>query len=61
MQPSFIVDHGDEDDIQYYRAEVFLSEGGQDYDIMGWTREQVIGDIISQYEKHMYFLHMVRD
>ncbi|CAM5201381.1 choline BCCT transporter BetT [Oligella ureolytica] len=21
----------------YYRAEVHLSEGGQDYDIMGWT------------------------
>ena len=28
---------------KYYRAEVFLREGGQDYDIMGWTQEQVIG------------------
>ncbi|CAM3567002.1 BCCT family transporter [Parendozoicomonas haliclonae] len=61
MQPSFIVDNEDEDDIKYYRAEVFLLEGGQDYDIMGWTQDQVIADIISQYEKHMYFLHMVRD
>ena len=61
MQPSFVVDDEDEDDSKYYRAEVFLMEGGQDYDIMGWTREQVIGDIIDQYEKHMHFLHTVRD
>ena len=60
MQPSFVVDDEDEDDIKYYRAEVFLREGGQDYDIMGWTRDQVISDIIDQYEKHMHFLHLVR-
>ncbi|WP_281648789.1 choline BCCT transporter BetT [Parendozoicomonas sp. Alg238-R29] len=61
MQPSFVIDDEDEDESKYYRAEVFLLEGGQDYDIMGWTREQVIGDIIDQYEKHMHFLHTVRD
>lgn len=58
LQPSFVVD--DDDESKYYRAEVFLGEGGQDYDIMGWSKEQVIGDIIDQYEKHMHFLHMVR-
>ncbi|MEJ6703864.1 MAG: BCCT family transporter, partial [Pseudomonadales bacterium] len=26
----------------YYRAEVHLREGGQDYDVMGWTRDQLI-------------------
>ncbi len=61
MQPSFVVDDEDEDDSKYYRAEVFLGEGGQDYDLMGWTKEQVISDIIGQYEKHMHFLHRVRD
>ncbi|MTI12815.1 BCCT family transporter [Sansalvadorimonas verongulae] len=61
MQPSFVVDDEDDDESKYYRAEVFLGEGGQDYDIMGWTKEQVIGDIIDQYEKHMHFLHRVRD
>ena len=60
LQPSFMMDEEDEEERQYFRAEVFLHEGGQDYDIMGWTRDQVIGDIIDQYEKHMYFLHMVR-
>ena len=60
LQPSFMMDEEDEEARKYFRAEVFLQEGGQDYDIMGWTRDQVIGDIIDQYEKHMYFLHMVR-
>ena len=60
LQPSFMVDEENEEERKYFRAEVFLHEGGQDYDIMGWTRDQVIGDIIDQYEKHMYFLHMVR-
>ncbi len=46
--------------LRYYRAEVYLTEGGQDYDIMGWTREQVIADVIDQYEKHMHFLQQVR-
>ena len=44
----------------YYRAEVHLGEGGQDYDIMGWSREGVINDIVAQYHKHMHFLHSLR-
>ena len=62
LQPSFTLDDdvGEDEEQKYYRAEVFLREGGQGYDIMGWTRDQVIGDIIDQYEKHMHFLHMVR-
>lgn len=43
-----------------FHAEVFLREGGQGYDLMGYTKEQVIGDVLDQYEKHMYFLHQVR-
>ena len=60
LQPSFMLDDDDDEERKYFRAEVFLREGGQDYDIMGWTNDQVIGDIIDQYEKHMHFLHMVR-
>ena len=44
----------------FYRAEVHLAEGGQDYDIMGWTEEQVVVDILNQYEDHLHFLHTVR-
>lgn len=46
--------------LRYYRAEVYLKEGGQDYDVMGWTIDQLIADIIDQYEKHMHFLDAVR-
>ena len=60
LQPSFILDSEEEEERKYFRAEVFLREGGQGYDIMDWTADQVIGDIIDQYEKHMHFLHMVR-
>ncbi|WP_338809196.1 choline BCCT transporter BetT [Neisseria leonii] len=43
---------------KYYRAEVFLSEGSQDYDLVGYTREQIIIDVLNQYERHRQFLHM---
>ncbi|MBO2007131.1 hypothetical protein J4732_16765, partial [Serratia marcescens] len=34
-----------------------LKEGGQNYDVMGWNQEQLINDILDQYEKHLHFLH----
>lgn len=60
--PSFVPgsDEDEPGERKYFRAEVHLKEGGQDYDVMGWSREGVIGDILDQYEKHMHYLHMVR-
>ena len=45
---------------EFSRAEVHLTEGGQDYDVMGWSEEQVIVDILNQYEDHLHFLHTIR-
>lgn len=45
---------------QYYRAEVFLTEGSQDYDLVGYTKEQIIIDILNQYERHIQYLHFER-
>ncbi|MGH1601016.1 BCCT family transporter [Campylobacter majalis] len=45
----------------YYRAEVFLNEGGQDYDILGWSEATIINDVIEQYRRHMQFLHTIRE
>ena len=45
----------------YYRAEIFLSDGGQDYDVMGFTREELIQDVLSQYDRHFQYLHAARD
>lgn len=63
--PTFALAGLDNDDSnaekhKYYRAEVYLKEGGQDYDVMGWNQEQLINDMLDQYEKHLHFLHLVR-
>lgn len=52
-------DRDEDEEPTYVRAEVFLKEGGQDYDLMGWSREQIIHDVLDQYEKHLSFLRMV--
>ena len=46
--------------LKYYRAEVHLREGGQDYDIMGWREETVINDVLDHYGRHLHFLAAVR-
>jgi choline/glycine/proline betaine transport protein len=63
--PSFVMgdtqsDQNEREDRKYFRADVHLKEGGQDYDVMGWSRDDIIGDILDQYERHMHFLHIVR-
>lgn len=45
----------------YFRVEVFSMVGSKGYDLMGYTREQVITDILDHYESHMEFLHVARD
>ena len=44
----------------YYRAEVHLSEGGQNYDNMGWSKISVINDVIDHYHKHQHFIHLLK-
>ena len=44
----------------YWRAEVHLTEGGQDYDVMGWSQEQIVNDVLDQYERHLNFLGGLR-
>lgn len=61
--PAFVMKsaaHAADDEHEYYRAEVYLSEGGQNYDVMGWSRQGIIADILDQYGRHLHFLHLVR-
>lgn len=44
----------------YYRLEAHLFEGGQGYDLVGYTKVQVIEDILDHFERHMQFLHVQR-
>ncbi|WP_075182511.1 choline transporter [Pantoea sp. 1.19] len=45
----------------YYRLETFLLEGSQGNDLMDYTKEQVIIDILDQYERHLNFIHLHRE
>jgi choline/glycine/proline betaine transport protein len=44
------------DDDYYMRLDVYLAEGGTGQDLNGYTRGQVIGDVLSEYERHLHFL-----
>ncbi|MGD8572653.1 MAG: choline BCCT transporter BetT [Gammaproteobacteria bacterium] len=61
LMPDFAfpeVEVGEDKQKHYYRAEVHLLEGSQNYDIMGYTQDQILSDFIHQYEKYMHFLHI---
>lgn len=59
VPPSFMAEMTS-DEITYYQAEVFLREGGQNYDVMDWTLDDLLQDIIDQYERHLHFLSLIR-
>lgn len=59
VPPSFMAE-ATPNEVKYYQAEVFLREGGQNYDVMDWTLEDLLQDIIDQYERHLHFLSLVR-
>jgi choline/glycine/proline betaine transport protein len=42
----------------YCRLEVHLREGGQGYDVMGYTYGQLTDDILDQYERHLEFVRI---
>jgi choline/glycine/proline betaine transport protein len=45
-------------DDRYFRCAVYLTEGSQGYSLTGYTRDQIIGDILDQYERHLGYLHL---
>jgi choline/glycine/proline betaine transport protein len=57
--PSFAfpeMDRVQDGDEHYYQAEVFSRLGGQAYDIFGYDQNEVIADILDQFEKYLRFL-----
>jgi choline/glycine/proline betaine transport protein len=45
----------------YVRFEVHLADGSQGYDVMGYSKEQLIGNVLDQYERHLEFLRLHRE
>lgn len=52
------VESTEDTDDMYYRAEVFLRRGGQAYDVYDYEQQDVIDDILNQFEKYLHFLHV---
>lgn len=46
---------GDEE--RYYRAEVFLREGAESYNVYGYSRHNLIIDILDHFERYLHKLH----
>ncbi|MFG6138202.1 choline BCCT transporter BetT [Halomonas sp. B23F22_10] len=44
------------DDDYYVRFDVYLNEGGLEQDLNGYSRAQVIHNVVTEYESHIYFL-----
>nr|WP_325101001.1 MULTISPECIES: BCCT family transporter [unclassified Pseudomonas] len=44
---------------RFYRAEVYLHDGSQEYDLMGFTPEQIVRDVLDQFESHRQVLGRV--
>jgi choline/glycine/proline betaine transport protein len=45
---------------RFFRADVHLAQGGQDYCVMGWSRQQLVHDVLNHYENHLQFVHSMR-
>ena len=50
--------NGEDAEKTYSRVEVHLGEGGQGYDVMGYSHMQLIDDVLDQYERHLEFLRL---
>ncbi|MGQ7247392.1 choline BCCT transporter BetT [Halomonas sp. V046] len=49
------------DDDYYLRLDVHLSEGGIGQDLNGYTRQEVLHDVLNEYQRHLKFLTSQQD
>ena len=42
----------------YYRVEIFSTLGSRGRDIMGYSKDQVIADVLDSYDAHIMYLTM---
>src|SRR5699024_2488850 len=45
----------------FFKVEIFTLTGSQGQDIMGYTKDQVISDILDAYDAHMMYMSMIGD
>jgi len=57
LRPEFAIAPKRQQDEHYYRAEVFLCQGGQSYDMYGFEPADIINDVLNQFENYLHFKH----
>ena len=45
----------------FFKVEVFTLTGSQGKDIMGYTSDQIIADILDAYDAHVLYMSMIGD
>lgn len=45
----------------YYRLEVFGANGSLGFDVYGYTKDQLIGNVLDLFDRHLEYLHMQKD
>ena len=40
-----------------YEAQTYFSNGSRGYDVMGMSRDQLIGDVLAQFERYLHLVH----
>ncbi|MCZ4553590.1 choline BCCT transporter BetT [Gordonia rubripertincta] len=42
---------------KFFRLEVFSADGSNGFDVFGFTKDQLISNVLDHYERHLEFLH----
>lgn len=58
--PNFVVNLN-VDENQYFTLEIFSATGSRGHDILGYTREQVISDVLDAYDAHLEYMSLTGD
>jgi choline/glycine/proline betaine transport protein len=58
--PNFAVNLNVDEDV-YYTLEIFSATGSRGHDILGYTKEQVIADVLDSYDAHMAYMELTGD
>lgn len=46
---------------QYFRIQVFTQTGSEGYDIFGFTRDQLIADLLDNFERYVELIHLIEE
>ncbi|WP_113907942.1 BCCT family transporter [Aliidiomarina celeris] len=57
IRPEFALAPRQPKESEYFRAEVFLRQGGQSYDVYGFEAADIINDVLNQFENYLHFRH----